>query len=95
LPDGSTPDSAVGVNLNKAYTIEKDGTVTIPISDFPLNSGQLAKVIQISVHSGDNAWNKTLNQPASKIAVFLRIEHIKAKVSALDRMLSRAFGVSL
>jgi len=74
MPQGGNPDTPVGLN-QAPYTIPADGVVEITIraADFKLRETQLRTLIQMSVHSGANAFGN-LNQSADKHAVFEKIE---------------------
>jgi HEAT repeat protein len=57
LPKGSDPNSKDGLNPN-IYIIPEDGVVIVPLSEFP----QITDIVQISVHSGNKAWDIPLGQ---------------------------------
>ncbi len=81
LPEYASPDQPTGLN-RKSYTIPKDGRVLIPISEFPLSKSDLKNIGQISVHSGSNAWNISLDQSEDKRAIFNEIQKVMEEIPA-------------
>jgi cellulose synthase/poly-beta-1,6-N-acetylglucosamine synthase-like glycosyltransferase len=55
------------------YTIGADGTVTIPLTDFPVARRELNTIKQVSVHSGLKFWRKPLNADGRTV-MFDKIE---------------------
>jgi len=75
LPKGEIPDASTGV-YKEVLSIPAEGVVVLPLkpTDFLLKPADLHQLIQISVHSGDNAWGEPLGQEPSKRAKFEKIE---------------------
>jgi len=75
LPKGANPSQPVGVRWEK-ITIPGDGMVKLNLkaSEFGLTPKDMSQLVQISIHSGTNAWNRSLEQDADKQAHFQQIE---------------------
>ncbi len=80
LPKGQSYNSKKGLS-NEKYTIPENGIIDIPVAESQLGLEELASIIQISVHSGMEAWGRDLGQSKTDQAIFKRIEAF-AKLSS-------------
>lgn len=86
LPEGASPNQPTGLR-QEILTIPANGVVILPFdpAEFALDLRAVRAIIQLNVLSGDNTWNSSLGQPASRHAIFNRIEVSESSVVAVPR----------
>ncbi|MCA9398181.1 MAG: hypothetical protein KC618_00415, partial [Candidatus Omnitrophica bacterium] len=82
LPKGADENIPVGV-YEGAHTIGKDGVVLVDLRDAPLTQKQLRNIEKVTIHSGEVAWWKVLNDQHT--AKTLNIYAVPEKIEVLKR----------